>query len=119
LIKGGSLENAVLIRNETILATEPLRFRDEFVRHKILDILGDIVLAGATVGGAYHHHSAGTFLQRGVDEGVGQLMEKELPAPVAFTPPIPAESPAEPAMDIMRLLNVLPHRYPFLLVDGF
>jgi len=44
LIKGGSLENAVLIRNETILATEPLRFRDEFVRHKILDVLGDIVL---------------------------------------------------------------------------
>jgi len=46
LIKGGSLENAVLIRNETILATEPLRFRDEFVRHKILDVLGDIVLLG-------------------------------------------------------------------------
>ena len=44
-------------------------------------------------------------------------MEKELPAPVSFAPPIPPDTPTETAMDIIRLLNVLPHRYPFLLVD--
>src|SRR6185503_4482191 len=38
LIKGGSLENAIVIRDEAILSKEPLRFSDEFVRHKILDI---------------------------------------------------------------------------------
>ncbi|MFL6541498.1 MAG: UDP-3-O-acyl-N-acetylglucosamine deacetylase, partial [Chthoniobacterales bacterium] len=37
LIKGGSLENAIVIRGEAVLSKEPLRFTDEFVRHKILD----------------------------------------------------------------------------------
>ena len=46
LIKGGSLENAVVIRGEQVLGKEPLRFADEFVRHKILDIVGDLALFG-------------------------------------------------------------------------
>ena len=46
LIKGGSLENAVVIRDDAVLTTEPLRYTDEFVRHKMLDILGDISLLG-------------------------------------------------------------------------
>jgi len=37
LIKGGSLENAVVIRDDAVLTTEPLRYQDEFVRHKILN----------------------------------------------------------------------------------
>src|SRR5205823_8825718 len=44
LIKGGSLENAVVIRDDAVLTTEPLRYADEFVRHKILDIVGDLSL---------------------------------------------------------------------------
>src|SRR5436189_1762846 len=39
LIKGGSLENAIVVRGEAVLSKEPLRFSDEFVRHKILDII--------------------------------------------------------------------------------
>src|SRR6185436_13900375 len=46
LIKGGSLENAVVIRDDAVLTTEPLRYPDEFVRHKILDIIGDLYLLG-------------------------------------------------------------------------
>src|SRR5690606_39623557 len=46
LIRGGSLENAVVIRDDAVLSTEPLRFPDEFVRHKILDIVGDLALTG-------------------------------------------------------------------------
>jgi UDP-3-O-[3-hydroxymyristoyl] N-acetylglucosamine deacetylase/3-hydroxyacyl-[acyl-carrier-protein] dehydratase len=42
LIKGGSLENAIVVRGEAILSKEPLRFQDEFVRHKIIDIIGDL-----------------------------------------------------------------------------
>src|SRR5213078_1280890 len=42
LIKGGSLENAIVVRGEAVLSKEPLRFPDEFVRHKILDIIGDL-----------------------------------------------------------------------------
>ncbi len=117
LIKGGSLENAVLIRNETILATEPLRFRDEFVRHKILDILGDIVLLGRPLAAHIITIRPGHSCNAALTKALATVMEKEQPAPVAFAPPIPADTSTEPAMDIMRLLNVLPHRYPFLLVD--
>ncbi len=46
LIKGGSLENAVVIRDDAVLTIEPLRYPNEFVRHKMLDILGDISLIG-------------------------------------------------------------------------
>ena len=49
LIKGGSLENAVVIRDDAVLTTEPLRYPDEFVRHKILDIIGDLSLARPSV----------------------------------------------------------------------
>src|SRR3954462_11443455 len=51
LIKGGSLENAIVIRGEAVLSKEPLRFPDEFVRHKILDIVGDLALIGQRIRG--------------------------------------------------------------------
>src|SRR5436305_6033755 len=46
LIKGGSLENAIVIRGDAVLSKEPLRFAEEFVRHKILDVVGDLALFG-------------------------------------------------------------------------
>ncbi len=46
-IKGGSLDCAVVIKGDKIISKEPLRFADEFVRHKILDAIGDMALAGA------------------------------------------------------------------------
>src|ERR1700739_76120 len=46
LIRGGSLENAIIVRGEWVMGKEPLRYQDEFVRHKILDIVGDLFLAG-------------------------------------------------------------------------
>src|SRR5437762_10787127 len=51
LIKGGSLENAIVVRGDAILSKEPLRFQDEFVRHKILDIIGDLALVGQRIRG--------------------------------------------------------------------
>src|SRR5881392_414986 len=51
LIKGGSLENAIVVRGEAILSKEPLRFSDEFVRHKILNIIGDLALVGRRIRG--------------------------------------------------------------------
>ncbi|MFM9148485.1 MAG: UDP-3-O-acyl-N-acetylglucosamine deacetylase, partial [Verrucomicrobiota bacterium] len=49
LIQGGSLDAAILLKGNKIVSKEPLRFGDELVRHKILDIIGDIVLAGVRV----------------------------------------------------------------------
>jgi UDP-3-O-[3-hydroxymyristoyl] N-acetylglucosamine deacetylase/3-hydroxyacyl-[acyl-carrier-protein] dehydratase len=117
LIKGGSLENAVLIRNESILATEPLRFRDEFVRHKILDVLGDITLLGRPLAAHIVMIRPGHALNAELTRALARLLEKEEPAPVSFAPPMSAAVASESAMDITKLLNVLPHRYPFLLVD--
>ena len=51
LIKGGSIENAVVIRDEEILSKEPLRFEEEFARHKILDVIGDLMLSGKRIMG--------------------------------------------------------------------
>ncbi|HJO09230.1 MAG TPA: UDP-3-O-acyl-N-acetylglucosamine deacetylase, partial [Verrucomicrobiota bacterium] len=51
LIRGGSLENAIVIRDDAVLTTEPMRYREEFVRHKILDIIGDLSLVGAPLRG--------------------------------------------------------------------
>src|SRR5947208_2306650 len=49
LIKGGSLENAIVVRGESVLSKEPLRFLDEFVRHKMLDIICDLALVGRRI----------------------------------------------------------------------
>ena len=48
-IQGGSLDSAIVIKGDKILSKEPLRFEDEFVRHKILDIVGDIALLGKPI----------------------------------------------------------------------
>lgn len=49
LARGGSLENAIALTRDGFLNPEPLRFADEFVRHKILDIIGDLALAGMPI----------------------------------------------------------------------
>lgn len=46
LIRGGSLDNAVVIKDDAILSKEGLRYPDEMVRHKILDVIGDLSLVG-------------------------------------------------------------------------
>jgi len=54
LAKGGSLDNAVVVSGDKVLNQEGLRFDDEFVRHKILDAVGDLYLAGAPIIGSFH-----------------------------------------------------------------
>ncbi len=49
LARGGSLENAIALTSDGVLNPDPLRFEDEFVRHKILDIIGDLALAGMPI----------------------------------------------------------------------
>ena len=61
LARGGSLHNAVVLDDEGV-ASGPLRFRDEFVRHKILDLLGDLALLGRPLTGKIYAHKAGHAL---------------------------------------------------------
>ncbi|RAN37449.1 UDP-3-O-acyl-N-acetylglucosamine deacetylase [Hyphomonas pacifica] len=53
LARGGSLENAVVVDNGEVMNPEGLRSEDEFVRHKMLDAVGDLMLAGAPIAGRY------------------------------------------------------------------
>ena len=59
LALGGSLENAVVIDGDAVVNQEGLRFADEFVRHKALDAVGDLALAGAPIKGRYVAEKAG------------------------------------------------------------
>ena len=77
LALGGSLENAVVIDGDTILNPEGLRYSDEFVRHKILDALGDLYLIGYPVIGSYFGHKAGHNLNN-------KLCQKILNTPEAW-----------------------------------
>jgi UDP-3-O-[3-hydroxymyristoyl] N-acetylglucosamine deacetylase/3-hydroxyacyl-[acyl-carrier-protein] dehydratase len=130
LIKGGGLENAVVIRDDAVLTTEPLRYPDEFVRHKMLDIVGDLSLLGRPLRGhviaVKPSHAANCEMVRRI---LAQV-RKPLVAAQAFAPPPAAPKPApilegaadetkaqDGAMDINGVMRLLPHRYPFLLVD--
>jgi len=64
LARGGSLDNAVVISGDRVLNDDGLRYEDEFVRHKVLDCIGDLYLAGAPLVGHYHGYRAGHRLTR-------------------------------------------------------
>ena len=123
LIKGGSLENAVVIRDDAILTNEPLRYVEEFVRHKILDIIGDLSLIGRPILGHViaikPSHTANTELAKQV---VAQIKKPLQQAQTFAPPPLPAKEPEllvrdGAVLDIMQVMKILPHRPPFLMVD--
>lgn len=62
LVKGGSLDNAIVLDDFKVLNAEGLRFKDEFVRHKILDTLGDIALLGFELAGKITTYKSGHYL---------------------------------------------------------
>jgi len=123
LIKGGSLTNAIVIREDAVLTTEPLRYPEEFVRHKMLDIVGDLSLLGRPIRGhviaVRPGHAGNCELARKILEQVSRPMR----AAQTFAPPPSAKPAPEPlpaadgAMSIEELMKFLPHRPPMLLVD--
>jgi UDP-3-O-[3-hydroxymyristoyl] N-acetylglucosamine deacetylase len=62
LALGGSLDNAIVVDGDSVLNPGGLRFEDEFVRHKLLDSIGDLYLAGAPIIGHFHGHRSGHAL---------------------------------------------------------
>ena len=111
---GGSLDSAIVIKGDKILSKEPLRFEDEFVRHKILDIVGDFSLLAkplkAHIIAVRPGHSLNAELVSKILErtSIGKKTTKASKAIVL---------PDETELDIRRVLDVLPHRFPFVLVD--
>jgi UDP-3-O-[3-hydroxymyristoyl] N-acetylglucosamine deacetylase/3-hydroxyacyl-[acyl-carrier-protein] dehydratase len=119
-IKGGSLDSAIVIKGDKIVSKEPLRFKDEFVRHKMLDIIGDITLVGmpikAHIVGVRPGHALNAELSKVLRK---KLLEKLKGAKKKKTVSSRATviDASETAMDIRRVLDILPHRYPFVMID--
>jgi len=74
LANGGSLENAIVIGNYSVLNKGGLRYPDEFVRHKVLDALGDLYLAGCPILGRFHAVKSGHALNHKL---VTRLLEEK------------------------------------------
>lgn len=116
LIKGGSLENAVVIGEKGILNKEPLRFPDEFVRHKILDLLGDLYLIGAPLKAHIVALKSGHGANVELVKKIHGLKEKRA-VPKEEMEEIQKRIKTEKILDVKDIQKILPHRYPFLLVD--
>jgi UDP-3-O-[3-hydroxymyristoyl] N-acetylglucosamine deacetylase/3-hydroxyacyl-[acyl-carrier-protein] dehydratase len=99
LIKGASLDNAVVLDDSDILSGD-LRWSDEFVRHKAMDCVGDLALAGARIRARI---VAVKPSHRGTVTLVRELVKAARKEKSMYT--------------IEDIMKVLPHRYPFLLVD--
>ena len=103
LIKGASADNAIVLDERGIANGGQLRWPDEFVRHKAADIVGDLALTGARV----RAHVVATRPSHGGNVALARALARAGKR----------TGGGEPVMDISKIMNYLPHRYPFLLVD--
>lgn len=136
LIKGGDLNNAIVVvdriveekelanlakmfnkqkvevKKEGILNNVELRYKNEPARHKLLDVIGDLALVGrplkAQILAARPGHAANVAFAKKIK----RAMEKAGPMHIPYYDP---KSP--PVLDINQISNILPHRYPFQLLD--
>ncbi|MFA5779683.1 MAG: bifunctional UDP-3-O-[3-hydroxymyristoyl] N-acetylglucosamine deacetylase/3-hydroxyacyl-ACP dehydratase [Elusimicrobiota bacterium] len=112
LAKGGSLENAVVIGAKKILTK--LRFEDEFVRHKILDLIGDISLLGSSLKMEIsavkcgHKNNIAFAKKIASSKNTAQLSEPEK---------LLWHIPDGKIIDINEIKDTIPHRFPFLFID--
>ena len=99
---GASLENTLVVSDERVLNPEGTRFADEFVRHKALDAIGDLALAGAPILGAYRSVRGGHKLNHAVlsaliaDPSAWTVVEARTPRPRGHAEVPPLHRPTEP-----------------------
>ena len=135
LIKGGDLDNAIVIYDQKLpqesldkladmmnvphlnlkelgyINQEPLVFDNEPARHKLLDVIGDVALIGKPIRGRIIATRPGHKINNQFARMIRKdIKQNEVQAPVY-------DPNREPVMDINRIRELLPHRYPFLLVD--
>jgi UDP-3-O-[3-hydroxymyristoyl] N-acetylglucosamine deacetylase/3-hydroxyacyl-[acyl-carrier-protein] dehydratase len=97
----GATSTMAVVLSELAVETGELRWPDEFVRHKVGDIIGDLALLGARIEGHI-------IAERPSHQG-NLMLARALSRQASRTDPT--------QLDIQRIMNVMPHRYPFLLVD--
>lgn len=135
LIKGGDLDNAIVIYDQKMpqeeldriadelglprkdvqelgyINNKPLTSENEPARHKLIDVIGDMALIGKPIKG----HIIATRPGHKINNQLAQLIRKDIKLNSVQAPIYDPNS--EPLMDINRIRELLPHRYPFLLVD--
>ena len=135
LIKGGDLDNAIVIYDSPMAQDEldsiadtmgcprkqvnefgyinnkPLSFENEPARHKLLDILGDIALIGRPIIG----HIIATKPGHSLNTAFAKQIRKEIKRQDMQAPRY--NMSAEPVMDVNQIRSLLPHRYPFMMID--
>ncbi len=116
LAKGGSLDNAIVI-GENKIHNKELRFKDEFVRHKILDLIGDLAFLGKRLKGHVIAFKSG----HSVNIEFAREIFKSLNTPKNIEAKIEAEDYKQVCegklLNIVDIMGIIPHRYPFLLID--
>lgn len=107
--KGANPQNTLVLGRDGIIGNE-LRYKDEFVRHKILDLIGDLYLTGYNINarllGTKSGHQLNAQMARLIVESTARDREIE-----------DILLQADEGLDIRQISRVMPHRYPFLLVD--
>jgi UDP-3-O-[3-hydroxymyristoyl] N-acetylglucosamine deacetylase/3-hydroxyacyl-[acyl-carrier-protein] dehydratase len=101
LAQGASLENTVVLDDQGVVEGVQLRFPDEFVRHKIADLVGDLAVLGGRIRGhivAERPSHAGNLLLARAIRGSARRGERGV-------------------VDVTKIMEYLPHRFPMLLVD--
>lgn len=129
LAKGGSLDNAVIIAKDKVVASGGLRYKDELVRHKLLDMIGDFSLLNAApknvkitaVGGGHKHNIE--FCKILKQKAVFEVVKKERTALQKGETVKPEDliglinQSAVKEYNVDEIQTILPHRNPFLLID--
>ena len=116
-IQGGSLDCAIVIKGDKILSKEPLRFKDEFVRHKILDIIGDVFLLGQPLKAHIIAIRPGHAINSELTKALFDKLQAKRKGGAKPAPRPSMILATETSLDIRRILDTIPHRYPFVLID--
>ena len=138
LVKGGDLDNAIVIMDRDVTQQEldriadlfhhehiklngqkgilnnlKIHFSNEPARHKLLDLVGDLTLVGKPIKGKIIATRPG----HSSNVQFAKMLNKEMSKQFSKTAAPIYDADAEPVMDILKIRELLPHRYPFLMVD--
>lgn len=110
--KGANYNNTLVIGEKGVIKNQ-LRFPDEFTRHKVLDLLGDLYLLGMPLKAHVIAIKSGHSINLKLSQKIYQQMQRRREGGVRTV----EYHLAKPVMDVGDIQKILPHRYPFLLID--
>ncbi|PIQ82403.1 MAG: 3-hydroxyacyl-[acyl-carrier-protein] dehydratase FabZ [Candidatus Omnitrophica bacterium CG11_big_fil_rev_8_21_14_0_20_64_10] len=111
--KGANYENTVVVESNGRVINNHLRYADEFVRHKVLDLIGDLNLMGRPIHGHVVAIRSGHTLNIRFAQRLRQWLDRGRESGILAQ----YVEPEAVTLDIHAIQRILPHRYPFLLVD--